>query len=302
MADEKTTKEIERFRFTADATDDGERIDVVLARHVPGLSRRRARLLLAAGSVYLDGTRVQVLSRRIRRGARLECHDNPFASDATEALDPSRLLYEDDALVAIDKPPGTPSHPTRARRQGTALQLLEEHLRRREGRKIAVWPVHRLDAGTSGVLLFARTREAARVLGERFARREVRKLYVALVRGRPEPPEGEITLALREGPLRSDVTSTGREARTRYRSLATRDDSTLLEIEPETGRMHQIRVHLAAVGHPIVGDAKYGGPPHPRLCLHAARLEVVHPHGDRRCVIESPVPAFGSGTRQTVNP
>lgn len=286
MPGDKTTKEVETFHFTASTEDDGERIDVVLARHVPGLSRRRARVLLGAGSVHVDGRRVGVLSRRVRAGAEVVCHDNPFAAAVSQALDASRVLYEDEAFVAIDKPADVPSHPTLARRQGTALQLLEEHLRRREGRKVALWPVHRLDAGTSGILLFAKTRAAARSLGERFARREVRKRYLAVVRGHPSPAEGEVRLPLAEGPLRAEADPLGREARTRYRTLATSPGAALLEIEPETGRMHQIRVHLAAIGHPIRGDRKYGGPPAPRLCLHASALELAHPEGGRPWRIE----------------
>jgi 23S rRNA pseudouridine1911/1915/1917 synthase len=285
-------------RFVTGSEDGGKRIDQLLAERVPELSRRRARILVAAGSVSIDGRRSLVQSRRVAPGQVIVCHDQPFASATVEALDPALVVHEDDALLAIDKPAGVPSHPTLARRQGTALQLVEEWLRRRAGRKVPLWPVHRLDADTSGVLLFAKTREAARALAQNLARRRVRKRYLALVRGVPDPAAGEIALAISEGHLRSAVSDSGKEARTRYRMIERRDHggvaAALLEVEPLTGRMHQIRVHLAAIGHPVIGDRKYGAAAPPgspqRLCLHAASLELPHPLGGRPLRIDSPPP------------
>jgi 23S rRNA pseudouridine1911/1915/1917 synthase len=291
MSGENTTQPVRSSSFVARAEDAGKRLDVLLAERVPELSRRRARVLIAGGSVYVDGGRVLVHSRRIAAGAEVACHDNPFASTHREALDPALVLHEDAALIAVDKPAGIPAHPTLARRQGTALQLSEEWLRRRAGEKVPLLPVHRLDAGTSGILLFAKTARAARALSQNFARRRVRKTYVALVHGIPNPAEGEIRAPILESAYRSSVAAEGREAITRYRTVRTFEGTSLLEVEPLTGRMHQIRVHLASIGHPVIGDTRYGSPDSGRLHLHAARLELPHPDGGAPLVIESPPPA-----------
>lgn len=289
MREEKTTRRPERFVVRAEEA--GERLDVLLAARVDGLSRRRARALIGAGSVFLGDRRVRVHSRRVAAGQEVVCHENPFATLRNEALDGSLVLHEDQSLIAIDKPPGVPAHPVRARHQGTASQLVGEWLRRREDRKVPLWPVHRLDTGTSGILVFAKTRAAARAFSQNLARRRVAKRYLALVASPPVPPEGTIRLALEKGAGRSTVGEAGKASVTAYRTLRSGSRATLLEVSPETGRMHQIRAHLAAVGHPVLGDAKYGGPPARRLFLHAARLELPHPDGGRPFAIESPMPA-----------
>ncbi|MGH7858403.1 MAG: RluA family pseudouridine synthase [Candidatus Binatia bacterium] len=281
-------------RFVVRAEDAGKRLDVLLAERVTGLSRRRARVLISAGSVFVDAGRVLVHSRRIAAGREVSCHLGAFVSARPDALDPRRVLHEDASLVAIDKPAGMPSHPTMARRQGTALQLTEEWLRRRGGEKVPLWPLHRLDAGTSGVLLFAKSRRAARAVSQNLARRRVRKVYLALVTGVPEPAEGEISVALSEGWLRSAPSATGKEATTRYRVVEELPGAAVLEVEPLTGRMHQIRVHLASIGHPVLGDTKYSSgatTSAPRLFLHAARIELPHPEGGRPFAVESALPA-----------
>jgi 23S rRNA pseudouridine1911/1915/1917 synthase len=277
-------------RLLVRAEDAGKRIDVFLAEHVDGLSRRRARTLIEGGAVWLDDQRLRVLSRRLRAGQEVVCHaDTP---PAVEPLAPERLLHEDQAMVVIDKPPGVPSHPTRARVRGTALDSTEEYLRRRAGAKVPLWPLHRLDAGTSGILLFAKTREAARGISQNFARRRVRKGYVAVVEGRLDPPEGEIRLPLAERSLETRPDPGGKEAITRYRVVRSSAERSLVEVEPLTGRMHQIRVHLAAVGHPVVGDARYGhAAPGSRLALHAAELELPHPSSGRAFLVRCPPPA-----------
>ena len=288
MTGEKTTR---AERFTVPAENDGMRLDLVVAAHVPEVSRRRARLLIAAGAVSIDGKRVMMQSRFVRAGQEIVCHVQEVRSGPAEALDRSFVLHEDDALLAIDKPAGVPSHATSARRSGTAIQLAEEYLRKRAGRKVPLWALHRLDAATSGVLLFAKTQAAARAVHQNLARRRVKKRYVALVAGVPPAAEGEIGLSLREGHLRTEAAEGGKEALTRYRVVDARGDRALVELEPETGRMHQLRVHLAAIGHPMVGDGKYGGPPAPRLMLHASRIQLPHPMGGRTLVIEAQPPA-----------
>lgn len=295
MSPEKTTPTVSTHRFVVRAEHAGKRLDVVLAEHVPELSRRRARLLIAAGAVAIDAQRVLVQSRTVAAGQEITCHLQSFSFERSEPLDQRLILHEDKALLAIDKPAGMPSHPTSARKLGTALQLAEEALRQRDGVKVPLWPLHRLDAPTSGVLLFAKTQSAARAVNQNLARRRVSKRYLAVVAGLPSPAEGEIRLALAEGHLRTEASASGKEAITRYRVLEELSDSSLLELEPLTGRMHQLRVHLAAVGHPILGDTKYGSEGHgeapTRLLLHASRIALPHPVGGEPFAVESPLPA-----------
>jgi len=293
MGEQKTTPSVATHRLVVSAEDAGKRIDVLLAEHVPELSRRRARFLITAGAVSVDSRRVLVQSRPVTAGQEVTCHLQSFDFPRSDALDPVRVLHEDPALIAVDKPSGMPSHPTSARKLGTALQATEEMLRRRAGAKVPLWPLHRLDTQTSGVLLFAKTQAAARAVNQNFARRRVAKRYVALVHGVPAIAEDEIRLPLLERHLRSETSAEGKEAVTRYRTLETLSGASLLELDPLTGRMHQLRVHLAAIGHAIVGDEKYGraySAPVGRLMLHASRLELPHPEGGAPFVVESPLP------------
>jgi 23S rRNA-/tRNA-specific pseudouridylate synthase len=142
--------------------------------------------------------------------------------------------------------------------------------------------------------LFAKTQAAARAVNQNFARRRVVKRYVALVDGVPAAAADEIRLALREGHLRTELAADGKEAVTRYRTIETLANAALLELEPLTGRMHQLRVHLTAIGHAIVGDRKYGRPSSAsgtRLMLHASRLDLPHPEGGTPFSVESRLPA-----------
>jgi RluA family pseudouridine synthase len=163
--------------------------------------------------------------------------------------------------------------------------------------------VHRLDRETSGIIVAARTKPAAAFLSEAFATRDAHKTYVAIVcGGAPEPRDGEINLALRKTNRRGldimEIDASGQSARTRYRALAVTPVAALLELSPETGRMHQLRAHLAAIGHPIAGDGKYGGlfsvagVEIPSLTLHAAALDIPHPAGGRKTFKAPPPPAF----------
>jgi RluA family pseudouridine synthase len=188
-----------------------------------------------------------------------------------------RILHEDADLVAIDKPAGMPSAPTRTAARGTAQTTLVAELRARDGRPTRLFVVHRLDAGTSGVLVFAKTRAAAATLGKAFADGAVEKTYVARVATAPTAGAGTIDLALATAGRKSVVDPKGRPARTGWERVAADARGALLRLRPETGRMHQLRAHLAAIGHPIKGDRLYGGPPAARLMLHAERLVVPHP-------------------------
>lgn len=175
-------------------------------------------------------------------------------------------------MLAIDKPAGMPSSPTRQGAAGTAQHTLAAQLAQRDGRPPQLWVVHRLDTATSGVLVFATTRAAAAALSRVFHDRLAGKRYVALVAGQPAADAGHITLALAARGGRAVVDPRGRPAETDWTVLARDADRTRVALTPRTGRMHQLRAHLAAIGHPVIGDRLYGGPRHPRLLLHAERL------------------------------
>lgn len=216
------------------------------------------------------------------------------------------LIYEDEHLVAIDKPPGLLVHRTQlaAREDEAALQLLRDQLGR------PVWPVHRLDRGTSGVLLFALSPEVASAVGAMFEQGRMHKRYLALVRGWPAADEGLVDHPLARDPEQPSAGQTLLEAQTRWRVLQRLDwpfagDArfattrvALLEAEPLQGRRHQIRRHLKHIAHPILGDATHGKGPlnravagylgMQRLWLHALSLELTHPVGGARLALEAP--------------
>jgi 23S rRNA pseudouridine1911/1915/1917 synthase len=253
-----------------------DRLDRVLAAIFPETSRGAARRLIAAGRVFVDGRRCRVASRPIRAGNVLHVASVADAAPVAVAAAPP-ILHEDAEVLAIDKPAGMATAPTRTGAAGTALDVVLETLRARKRGPARLWVVHRLDAATSGVLLFAKTRAAAAALSAAFAEGRVEKEYLARVASAPATDHGVIDLALAEGGRGARVSPDGRRARTAWEVVAADARGALIRLRPRTGRMHQLRVHLQAIGHPIIGDRAYGGPPSSRLMLHAERLVVPHP-------------------------
>jgi len=211
----------------------------------------------------------------------------------------SLLIHEDAHVLVFNKPAGL------AVQGGSGVTQSLEHLLAAFAKSNGKRPrlVHRLDRETSGVIVAARTKPAAAFLSEAFAGRDVRKTYLAIIcGGAPEPAEGEINLALKKSSRRGldimEVARDGQTALTRYRTLAATPATALVELNPETGRMHQLRAHLAAIGRPIAADGKYGGLfslagiEIPSLLLHAAALDIPHPAGARRTLEAPPPPGF----------
>ena len=196
-----------------------------------------------------------------------------------------RVVYEDDHLVVIDKPSGMLTHPTAHVRQGTALDAVRAHL----GPDAIPKPVHRLDRGTSGVLLFAKQDRAHVVLMRHFAERRVEKSYVAIVDGTLAPGPVEITLPIARVDGLWVAVPGGRAAHTTLHPLETNDVRTRVRCVPHTGRTHQLRIHCAAIGHPIAGDPEHHASLE-RLHLHADRLAFNHPTTGVRVVCTSPAP------------
>lgn len=209
----------------------------------------------------------------------------------------SLLIHEDAQVLAFNKPSGLAVQGGSG--VARSLEALLGAFAKSNGKRPRL--VHRLDRETSGVIVAARTKPAAAFLSAAFAGRDAQKTYLAIVcGGAPEPAEGEINLALKKSSRRGldimEVARDGQSALTRYRTLAATQATALVQLHPETGRMHQLRVHLAAIGRPIAGDDKYGGlfsvggVEIPGLMLHAAALDIPHPAGGRR-LFEAPMPA-----------
>lgn len=259
------------IRFQVAAADDGARLDQVLARGVPGLSRRRARVLIDIGGVFVDRARVKVAGRLVRAGQEIEATLGGALERAGTAPPPPPLaiVWEDEHLVVVDKPAGLVTAPTPESDRGDLLDLLA---RRGSG---PVFLVHRLDRPTSGLLVFARTRDANRALADLFLRHDLEREYLAVIEGTLPG-----TIATIDHPLR------GQRAVTHVRAATPRAGgrASELRLRLETGRTHQIRLHLAGLGHPVLGDGEHGNeasrrfrPRPPRLALHAARLGFTHP-------------------------
>lgn len=202
---------------------------------------------------------------------------------------PLRILYDSDECLAVDKPAGMPTSATREAAGGTVMEVLQQQMRA-AGRRERLWLVHRLDAATSGVLLFATTRAQAVRLSDLFASGGVEKRYTALVGGSPPEKRGTIRLSILGAGRRVRCDPAGKPAETEWQVLERRGATTLLELVPRTGRMHQLRVHLQGVGLPIVGDRWYGGVPAARLMLHASALRLRQRDGTVLEVV-APLPA-----------
>ncbi|HUF33351.1 MAG TPA: RluA family pseudouridine synthase [Acidimicrobiales bacterium] len=284
---------------------EGERVDRVVAM-LTGLTRAEVADLVAAGAVRLGGRTVTSRSVRVHEGEELEVEVPPPDLDRHVAQpEPGvavPVVHADDQVIVVDKPPDMVVHPGAGNRQGTMAQGLLARFPELAGVGEPERPgiVHRLDKGTSGLLVVARTPEAYASLVDQLSTRTVERRYLALVWGHPEPPRGMIDAPIgrsQRDPTRMAVSAAGREARTSYEVVTTYTEpvlSALTSCRLETGRTHQIRVHLAAIGHPVVGDPRYRGKrvalPCPRPFLHATELAFDHPGTGERARFESPLP------------
>jgi 23S rRNA pseudouridine1911/1915/1917 synthase len=274
----------------------GERLDRFLAALPEVGSRALAERLFAAGGVLVDG-RELVKSHRLTGGEEVEFE--PPARQATELVPEAidlRFAYEDEHLVVVDKPAGLVVHPAPGHGKGTLVHgLLAHEVAGGDAERPGI--VHRLDRDTSGLMVVARSEEAHRRLQSLVRRRALERHYLALAVGRPRSRRGRIEAPIgrdRRDPLRHSLdTDTPRDAVTHFELVELLPRHALLDLRLETGRTHQIRVHLAAIDLPVAGDPVYGRPRElglERQFLHAARLAFVHPFTDERLEAESPLP------------
>lgn len=279
-------------RLTVAHEQEGTRLDQLATTLCPDLSRSRVRKLVEDGHITVDGKQVKP-SHKVKTGEELVVHI-PAAVPvevAAQAI-PLDILYEDGDIIVVNKPAGMVVHPAAGNYEGTLVNALLAHCTDLAGIGGELRPgiVHRLDKGTSGVMVVAKNDEAHRALTAQFRQRTVKKEYRALVMGDP-PDEGRIELAIgrhhRDRKKMSPRTRHGREAVSEFRVLERFGDAALVAVIIATGRTHQIRVHMAHLGYPVAGDDTYGGgrtasvgkTKIPRLMLHAARLSFTHPDG-----------------------
>jgi 23S rRNA pseudouridine1911/1915/1917 synthase len=281
----------------------GERLDAALAR-LFGLSRTRAAELVTEGLVRVDGS-TPAKSDRVHPGALLDV-EIPVLADPVEVVPETvegvRVVYDDAHVVVVDKPVGVAAHPSPGwngptvvgHLAGAGFTIATSGAAERQG------VVHRLDVGTSGLMVVTKSDAAYARLKRSFKQREVEKTYHALVQGHPDPLRGTIDAPIGRHPrhdYRFAVVADGKPSVTHYETLEAHRFASLLEVDLETGRTHQIRVHLSAVKHPCVGDLTYGADPSlaqrtgmTRQWLHAVRLGFRHPDTDEWVEFESPYP------------
>ncbi len=280
-----------RFFVTVKQNDSGRSLDSLLAAHMTFFTPADIRLAIMDGGVYINKRRVTDPLTIVNTADEITVYYYESTAACPTVAIGDRILFEDDWMLAIDKPSGVASEMTRQGKRHTLSEFVDTHLRSRYFRAI-----HRLDMGTSGVILFGKKPLATRTLMIQFQKHLIRKQYLARVLGAPSPPEGTIETLLDRDPAdprKMKSSPTGKTAITRYHTIieSSSPRSALLEIDLLTGRMHQIRVHFSELGHPVLGDWLYGrADSAPRLMLHARSIRFTHPKTGQAMAIEAPIP------------
>lgn len=290
--------------------DAGTRLDAFLASHIEGWSRARLQRLIEDGDVLVNG-RTAKASYKLRANDEIEAELTALPATSFLPEDtPVDVVYEDDDLIVVNKPAGIVVHPGAGAKTGTLANALAFHFQKLSTAGGSARPgiVHRLDKGTSGLLLVAKTEQAHEHLADQFRAREVFKSYVALVHGQVERDRGEIDEPIARDPrhrTRMAIVRSGRSALSIYRARERFARFTLIDVELKTGRTHQIRVHLSWLKHPVVGDETYGSGRDNtvadpvirsqigklgRQFLHAEKLGFTHPKSGKRLNFTSPLP------------
>ncbi|APV43533.1 23S rRNA pseudouridine(1911/1915/1917) synthase [Dehalogenimonas formicexedens] len=271
----------EKITLISDASE--VRLDKFATGKIPAMSRARIRELIDGGSIKVNGKTAKP-SHLIKAGDQIEIEipPSPSGNHGAEPI-PLTIIYEDADLAVIDKPPGLTTHPAPGHPDGTLLNaLLGRYPELQEDGGDRPGIVHRLDKETSGLMVVARSRQAQAALSQQFKDRQVIKTYLVLVKGKVEPERGIIEAAIGRHPgnrKKMAVTEDGREAKSQYQVIRYYRGYTLLEVRIFTGRTHQIRVHLAAIGFPVAGDETYGMKSElfPRQFVHSHRLSFTQP-------------------------
>lgn len=290
----------------------GGRLDKALAA-ASGLSRERIKGLIADGAVEVDGAPATSVSVKVAEGTAFAIALPPTAPLAAEAQDiPLAIVFEDEHLIVVDKPAGMVVHPAAGNFDGTLVNALLHHCAGRlSGINGVARPgiVHRIDKDTSGLLVVAKSDAAHEGLAAQFAEHSIDRRYLAVCAGHPVPAEGTVVARIgrsdsdrKKMAVLPDDSRRGKHAVTRYRTLTRLDHAALIECRLETGRTHQVRVHCASIGHPLLGDPVYGRTPKPlralldrldfrRQALHAAELGFTHPVTGEQLLFQADPPA-----------
>jgi 23S rRNA pseudouridine1911/1915/1917 synthase len=267
-----------------------ERLDIYVVRQLPSLSRASAAKLIERGLVKVNGGAVAKPGYRLRSGDKVAIEYNQNDQPPVPEIE-LPVLYEDDDCVVINKPVGLLTHSKGAfNPEATVATWLQSRLKGLEGERAGI--VHRLDRATSGVMICAKNPTALSWLQKQFSQRKAKKTYLAVVKGELKPPEAIIDMPIERNPKRPQtfrVGSNGKPSITAYKQLKAANGLSLIELKPETGRTHQLRVHLQQLKHPILGDTLYGGEPAERLFLHALELELTLPDRQRK-TFKAPAP------------
>jgi 23S rRNA pseudouridine1911/1915/1917 synthase len=283
---------LERFEFQISAEDHKKRLEDFLLDRFHLLSKMYLRETIKTEKCEVNG-------RLENRGYRLRTHD--FVEIEVDTARehsmkpqniPFELIFEDAELLVVNKAAGMLVHPTHWEKNGTLLNAITYHLNRDKKDFIRPGLIHRLDKDTSGLIVIAKTSRAHAILADHFHRKLVEKRYVALVSGMVKENEGVIEAPIGRFAEQKlwNIKEDGKPAETRFRVIKRNKDSTLLELEPVTGRTNQLRIHCAYIGHPIIGDHRYQGREFSRLCLHAQKLRFWHPNGNHRLEFETKLP------------
>jgi 23S rRNA pseudouridine1911/1915/1917 synthase len=292
------TVQVMSFQFKVAQQDAGKRLDHFLQEKLPQFSRARLQSWIKDGAATVNGARVKP-SATLHGGEAIAVEPAELAPlRATPEDIPIEVLYKDTDVLAINKPAGLVVHAGAGRHSGTLVNALLHHFQSLStaGGEERPGIVHRIDKDTSGVLLVARTDAAHRNLAEQFAARKVEKTYIALVHGAVKQNHGKIESKITRDPVRRTRMTTrlaeGRTAYTEYQVIQRFEKFTLIEVRIGTGRTHQIRVHLASIGHPVAGDRLYGAPAadRGRFFLHARMIRFESPSNGKMVTVEAPLP------------
>lgn len=266
-----------------------QRLDVFAAAKMPELSRAYIQKMCDIGKITVNGEETRS-GYKLKVGDKVAVDYDPTKQATIPDIE-LPILYEDADCVVIDKPVGVLSHSKgEFNPEATVATFLRSRIKDMEGNRAGI--VHRLDRATSGVMIGAKTSEALSWLQKQFSQRKTKKTYMAIVQGSMREIEAVIDMPIErnpKAPATFRVGPNGKSATTHYRVLQTSKQYSLLELKPETGRTHQLRVHLSQLGHPIAGDTLYGGKAAERLFLHAYRLELTLLNRERK-IFESPLP------------
>jgi len=267
-----------------------ERLDQYVVRQMPTFSRSFAARIIEEGQVLVNGQAQLKAGYKIRPDDRIEITYDMAEQEQIPHIE-LPVIYEDDDCVVINKPIGLLTHSKGTfNPEATVSTWLRGRMKAMSGERAGI--VHRLDRATSGVMICAKTPESLGWLQKQFSQRKTKKSYAAVVTGTMNEPEALIDMPIERNPKKPQtfrVGNNGKSALTAYKVIRTDGRTSLLDLKPTTGRTHQLRVHMAQLGHPIIGDTLYGGEPAERLFLHAHTLEITLPDRERK-TFEVPVP------------